>query len=523
MMKKYISMAVVMISVMPMMAQETYENAKLMENDLNGTARYVGMGGALEALGADISTISTNPAGVGLMRKSSFSASMGMVAQQDAEPFGSGHKTNVSFDQIGFVWNTRTSSTGYLNFAFNYHKSKNFNYILSAADQLQGASQNKLTYLKQSEGLLYPTYNNGAPDFDKPYVQCNQLDYMYAPNINYDGGDNTWYYEDANSYQLNRSHTGYIGEYDFNISGNWGQRVFLGLTIGLHDVHYNHFGEYVETFPVNSPIHVVDERKITGIGGDVKLGVIFRPIEESPFRIGLSIATPTWYDLTTRNSTMMSDGGGDVSSSEAYDFKLYTPWKFGASLGHTVDNYLALGASYEFADYTHLDSRYVTGEHYDYWTDSYTEDSESDDVMNDHTSATLRGVHTFKLGAELKPVPELALRLGYNYVSPMYEEMGFKDGTLASEGSYYSSATDFTNWRAINRFTCGVGFQIEKFNLSAAYQYSAQNGYFQPFMSYYAQDNAGNWLPDDPENNIAREVKLSNKRHQFMVTATYTF
>lgn len=45
---------------MPLAAQETYENAKLMKGDLNGTARYVGMGGAMEALGADISTISTN-------------------------------------------------------------------------------------------------------------------------------------------------------------------------------------------------------------------------------------------------------------------------------------------------------------------------------------------------------------------------------------------------------------------------------------------------------------------------------
>ena len=42
---------------LPVVAQETYENARIMGEDLNGTARYVGMGGALEALGADISTI----------------------------------------------------------------------------------------------------------------------------------------------------------------------------------------------------------------------------------------------------------------------------------------------------------------------------------------------------------------------------------------------------------------------------------------------------------------------------------
>ena len=31
-------------------AQETYDNAPLAQKDLNGTARYVGMGGAMEAL-----------------------------------------------------------------------------------------------------------------------------------------------------------------------------------------------------------------------------------------------------------------------------------------------------------------------------------------------------------------------------------------------------------------------------------------------------------------------------------------
>ena len=51
---------------MPAFAQETYENSRIADTDLNGTARYVGMGGALEALGADLSTMSSNPAGIGL-------------------------------------------------------------------------------------------------------------------------------------------------------------------------------------------------------------------------------------------------------------------------------------------------------------------------------------------------------------------------------------------------------------------------------------------------------------------------
>ena len=516
-MKRYLAMAMLALAAVPMVAQETYENAKLAENDLNGTARYVGMGGAMEALGADISTISSNPAGIGLFRKSQINLSAGVVSQEDGKSFGGGHKTNMSFDQVGFVWATRSGDNGFLNFAFNFHKSKNFDYILSAADRLSNASQNKLTYAKQKNGLLFPADRSGAPDFNSPYVQCNQLDDIYARYINYDTRDNTWYYENANGYTMDRTHAGYIGEYDFNLSGNINNRVYLGLTVGIHDVHYRHYGEYIESFDVNSPIMVQDDRKITGSGADLKAGVIFRPVEYSPFRIGLSVSTPTWFNLESYNYTTLSDQGGTSDPNhESYEFKLYTPWKFGVSLGHTLGDYLALGASYEFTDYGTFDSREVTGTHYDWWTDDYYDDSESDDVMNRHASETLRGVSTLKLGAELRPSPEIAVRLGYNYVSPMYEKDGYKDGTLNSLGSYYSSATDFTNWEATHRITCGFGYQIDKVNLSLAYQYSAQNGYFEPFMSYVDNDYAA-------DDNIADAVKVSKKRHQVLLTATYSF
>jgi hypothetical protein len=41
-------------------AQNQYDAATFATGDLNGTARYVGMGGALGALGGDVSTMSSN-------------------------------------------------------------------------------------------------------------------------------------------------------------------------------------------------------------------------------------------------------------------------------------------------------------------------------------------------------------------------------------------------------------------------------------------------------------------------------
>ena len=58
-------------------AQNLYDAARLMGNDLNGTARFVGMGGAMGALGGDISTMGTNPAGIGIYRSSDVMTSFG--------------------------------------------------------------------------------------------------------------------------------------------------------------------------------------------------------------------------------------------------------------------------------------------------------------------------------------------------------------------------------------------------------------------------------------------------------------
>ena len=547
MMKKIIMMAAFAVATMPLAAQETYENAKIAQEDLNGTARYVGMGGAMEALGADISVIGTNPAGIGLFRKSNVSLSFGLVSQDGVSNAVGGNKTNASFDQVGFVYSTRSGKNSFLNLAFNFHKSRNFDMILSAAAPLQNASLNKLTWAKGVNELVYPQQNgvpmvnrdadgnflgyNHQPDYNQyPYYSCNQIDDLLATGYNYtQGGD--WTYDDANSYQFDRAHKGYIGEYDFNISGNINNRVYLGLTVGIHDVHYKHYSEYTDFMHTqymtrDYALTVADTREIKGTGFDVKAGIIFRPVETSPFRIGLSVATPTFYELRTSNYTTISDSDGNAMDSHSvadvnngrcnYKFKLNTPWKFGLSLGHTIGTQVALGLSYEYADYSSIDSRNITGEHYDYWTDSYSTDSESDKVMNAHTERTLKGVHTLKLGVEYKPTKDVALRAGYNYLSSVYDKDGYKDGTLQSPGTYVASATDFTNWEDTHRLTLGAGYTYDKFNISLAYQYATTSGKFYPFMSY-TDANAAQF------DNIAEGVKVNNNRHQLLLTLGYTF
>lgn len=507
----YISVAVFSLCGMSAMAQETYENTRLVDNDLNGTARYVGMGGAMEALGADVSTMSTNPAGVGLFRKSKVDLSLGLVSQQDATKFNSLDKTNASFDQLGFVYVLNKTSNSGFNVGFNYHKSRNFDQILGAANTLTNASQNKLTYQKYRNKIFT----------DKKSMTYNQIDGLYMDNLLYNKDAGKYYNYPATGYLYNEENKGYISEYDVSLSGNINNRVYLGLTFGLHDVHYRNYSEYTENFVANADkipgLTLNDNREITGTGYDVKFGAIFRPFDENAFRVGVYVNTPTWYDLTTSNYSTMTDGTTTVPTRESYDFRVDTPWKFGLSLGHTINNVVALGATYEYADYSAMSTRIKDGGYFDSWYGTYYESSHKDDAMNAHTQATLKGVHTLKLGAEFKVMPEWSVRLGYNYLSAMFNEDGAKNGSIASPGSYYASSTSFVNWKDTNRFTCGVGYAHKNFNVDLAYQYSVQNGEYFPFMNYYEGKTPSN------EDNIATATKVNNKRHQLLLTLGYRF
>ena len=119
----------------------------------------------------------------------------------------------------------------------------------------------------------------------------------------------------------------------------------------------------------------------------------------------------------------------------------------------------------------------------------------------------------------MKPDPALAVRLGYNYVSPAYSSSSVRDNTINSIGNLYSSTADYTNWKDTHRITCGLGFKYDKMNFDVAYQYSVTNGTFHPFQNTEFYD------PDDgtPLTNYATTTNVNNKRHQLLFTVGYTF
>lgn len=492
-MKKIILSTLISALAITASAQSAYDAGNAIQSDLNGTARYVGMGGALNALGADISLMSANPAGTALYRKSDISFTASDLISDEKGQLGH-DRSRMSFDQAGVLFAFQLDNSGrglqYVNFGVNYRKNRNhFGNDFVNVQNLD----NTFSQTFQIADLANASANYGYWGLLADIATPTDVDAQNAHD-GIVGEDEQGYYgiaaQDAN---YRRYSYGSNIEADINISFNSSDRFYYGLSVGIYDFDYNRESFYEELGVDQHYYDFSNWYKTSGTGVDIKFGFIFRPIEDSPFRLGVNITTPTWYNLTDANGATLYLDDEYVASGNSgdYDYKFRTPWKFNLSLGHTFGTNLAIGAEYEFSDYA--SSRYTA---IDYADDQYFRE------INETIKNTLKGQHTLKLGLEYKPVEPFSIRLGYNYVSSAYDKKGYK--TILYTEPF--TDTDFTNWGAINRVTFGLGYRWRSGYIDMAYQYQAQKGDFYAF---------------DDVDLVPTEIK--NNRSQILATLGFRF
>lgn len=509
---KVILTACTLLAIATASAQNAYVAEKLLGNDLNGTARFVGMGGAMGALGGDISVMGTNPAGIGIFRSNDVSVSFGFNNTSTKSNFNgvsmNEDRTRASFDQIGFVYSNKignNTSLRFVNFGFNYHKSKNFNRLFSMGGPLDNLSQSwRLAQDMNEYGLKveefddiltlknpYTKYWNSLPVLGVMGIRTFVLDWPDDRILGWDGVNNNFFSEE----------TGGINQYDFNISFNIEDRVYLGATLGVYDVNYNRYTSYTENLnddygQPNGGYTLDNYYRLEGTGMDLKLGVIVRPIESSPFRLGFAVHTPTWYDLRESYDATLSS---DILAAEkpysqtlsdflvtpdydylTYDYNLTTPWKFNVSAGTTFAGVVAVGAEYEYEDYSSSKLKDVDG----------YELGDQPSIEN-----YLKGVHTFRIGMEARVVPEFSIRAGYNYSSAAFSKDAYNALSL------YGTQTDYNNTESKNAFTLGLGYRGSIIYADLAYQYDMYKSKFYAFKDIDLS-----------------ATKVDNKRHQLLLT-----
>ena len=507
-------------------AQNAYDAERLLGNDLNGTARFVGMGGAMGALGGDMSVMGTNPAGIGIYRSNDVALSFGFNNTAAKSNFyGTSMKedrTRASFDQIGFVYSNKignNTSLRFVNFGFNYHKSKNFNRLFSMGGILDnGLSQSmQLAELMdigmEGVGVTGPeSFQDKIIRVDNPYAKYwNKLPVLGVLGaqtgvVDWTTGQDRVMGWDCYSNNFFSKETGGISQYDFNVSFNIEDRVYLGATLGVYDVSYNRFSSYTEDlnddFGKENGGYTLDNYyTLDGTGIDLKLGVIVRPFESSPFRLGFAVHTPTWYDLRESYNANLSsniDYYGEAYNQNlgdfligrdydylTYDYNLTTPWKFNVSAGTTVGGLVAIGAEYEYQDYSSSKLEDVDGY-----------------PLGDQSSVDnyLKGVHNLRVGMETRIVPEFSIRAGYNYTSAAFAKDSYNALAL------YSTHTDYNNTESKNTFTFGLGYRGSVIYADLAYKYDMYKSKFYPF--------------DDVELKAAQ---VDNSRHQLLFTVGARF
>ena len=161
-----------LLPVMAMQAQTSYEAAALLDADLSGTARYVGMGGAMSALGADMSTMGTNPAGTALYRSWDVALSFGGNGVTQRTQSNAGGMRAVkgygTLDNVGVVIANKHSNEGivrFINFGFNYHNVKRFGGKMGMTSNLGGQfSQTEQMEHQALENVGYVDYTYFDPE-----------------------------------------------------------------------------------------------------------------------------------------------------------------------------------------------------------------------------------------------------------------------------------------------------------------------------------------------------------------------
>jgi len=332
-----------------------------------GTTRSISMGGAFGALGGDLSSLSTNPAGLGIFRSGELSFTPVFSGTQSTSSFlGNKYTDNhydMSLSHFGFAMplKLRSSSSGLksLNFGFSYNTLRDFGQNIT----MQGVNnQNSLV-----DEFVYTANNNSEWD---PFSDGLAWETWL---IDYDSIANLYYSDfDVSGYGQKQIRTvdarGKVSEYALSTSANLNDKVFIGATMGIQRARYSEIWEHTELDPDN----VIDffegftyrnQLETYGTGLNFKLGFIAKPFEF--IRIGGAVHTPTFYDFDDTFVASMStdlDDGQETHTYDAYgdfDYEITTPFRAIGSLAFVLNKIGLISIDYEFVDYAQARLRSV--------------------------------------------------------------------------------------------------------------------------------------------------------------------
>ncbi|MGN0235585.1 MAG: hypothetical protein ACI4BD_04630 [Paludibacteraceae bacterium] len=443
---------IAMLSVAGMVSAQ--EQARLSERALSGTARYVGMGGAMTAVGGDPSAVKDNPAGLGVYRRMEVSITMGSVFDQTMQAGSGWSNLNKKFEMPQVSWSFhfgnpyRTSGVIANNFMVSYNRVRQYQREYTAAVSGCSGSLADVIALK----------TNGLEEqYLQPEGRWNDTEIGWLSLLGYDTyminplADNQWAANLQQGEKVNSAihvrERGYMDEYALDWGMNISNRWYVGAGIRMTSFYLSQTEQYAEEAQQSDvSLSNYSTLLMSGLGVNGAIGMIGHPLEW--LRFGVSFITPTASTLSITNYGEMRSKIGDStytattpSNTASYD-GLSLPLRLSTSLAFQWKRYGMIAFQYDYAHHKYLDD-----------------------------------VHTLKVGLEVVPVQRLFINAGYVYESTFRNS----DRLLPYALSYNAVETNthalYT--RSTQYISCGVGYRGKNMIVQAAYQYQLQDLDFQ--------------------------------------------
>ncbi len=427
-MKKTLSLLIIVFFSAVLYAQNENDALRYSVINYSGTSRFTGMSGAYGAVGADFSTLSQNPAGIGLYHKSEFSITPVLSSNSTQSTYLNGSnsdfRTTLYLANVGGVMAIKLKENNgshlkQIQFGFGMNRTSMFSNR-AIYNGLNNNNSLMTQYLDDAKA--------SGPDATNLYNAPNNFGAALAYDVNllYQDTSNVWH-ADLPFGGLQQTKTvetrGGISETVLSAGTNFDDKLFLGITFGFPQINYNEESIYTEKddnflSPYLKSFERTEYLHTKGSGFNFKFGFIYKPV--SFIRIGGAIHTPTsyynmsdsygstmtaYYDippLTTSNATTFKASSPDG----AYDYRMTTPLRAIGSIAFVIGQYGIISGDYEYIDYSTARLRGLHANDYDFLDE------------NNIIRTTLTTANNFRVGTEWK-AGIYAFRGGYSlYGSP---------------------------------------------------------------------------------------------------------
>ncbi|RHJ94957.1 OmpP1/FadL family transporter [Parabacteroides bouchesdurhonensis] len=505
---------------------------KYAQRDLNGTARYLSMGGAFGALGGDISAMHTNPAGLAVYRSSEVVTTLSL-SSVSAKSDWLGNKldnsrTRVNFDNIAYVGYFPTSNDEGLvswNVGFSYNRAMNYsrNYTMSAGP---GMDTSLSDYVAELTTRL--AHRNAPEGFTANDLQDGEGRNPYAigawmPVLGYNAGfiesiggstsrdfassfknPTTGEWLKLRGAELNVTERGAIDQYNIAFGLNFSDLFLVGGALAITDLNYDYSSWYTESITDNSSLTLDNTLSTDGTGYSFNLGAIVRPSDY--FRFGVAYTSPTWYKMTDyfyAKGTSVVVGGEQWATTPDgayanYEYRSPDKWLFSAAA--IIGSYGLISVDYELTNYKNMKMYYDGG----------SENLET----NGYIKEDFKAGNSLRIGAEAKITPQFSVRAGYAWIdSPV--KASLKDQVY--ETVTVGTIPNYTVDGGMNNYTVGLGYRFTPnfyMDLACVYKVHKEDAY--AFSNLYPMEDG-----DIEINN--QKATLKTKTTRVALTLGYKF